>query len=73
MRTTPEQRRRLWPSGIPLSAADQAEWDALSEEERLAIFNEMLDDPESNTVVEDTMDDIRRAAKARIAARQGAG
>ena len=42
----------------------------MNEEERLAIFNEMLESADCNTYVDDTMDEILAAAKARLTARR---
>ena len=70
MPTAPETRPRLFPSAIPLSEAEQAQWDALSDEERLRLYNEMLNDPADNMTVEDTMDDILAEGRARFASRR---
>jgi hypothetical protein len=71
MKTDPTTRSRLVPHGTPFSKAEQAEWDALSEEERLRIYQEMFDSPDCNTYVDETMDEILAAAKARLATRHG--
>jgi hypothetical protein len=71
MQPASKTRTRLVPGAIPFNDAEQAEWDALSEEERLARFNEMLNDPADNMPVEDTMDEIRASARAELAAHRG--
>ena len=64
MQNASKTRRRLFLPAIPSNEAEQGEWDALSDEERLALFNEMLNDTSDNRPVEDTMEDILVEARA---------
>ena len=69
MSAAPETR--LFPSAIPLGEAEQAQWDALTDEERSQLYDEMFESPDCNTYIEENMDEILAAAKARLAARRG--
>jgi hypothetical protein len=71
MQTASKTRSRLVPGAIPFNEADQADWDALPEQERLRLYDEMFDSPECNTYVNETMDDILAANKARMKSRRG--
>jgi hypothetical protein len=62
---------RLFPSAVPLSKEEQARWDALSDEERLRLYDEMFESPDCNSYIDETMDEILAAAKSRLAARSG--
>jgi hypothetical protein len=66
MRSTANPPTRLLPGAAPFTKAEQAEWDALSDTERLAIFDKMFESPECNTLVDETMTEILAANRARM-------
>ncbi len=71
MQPASKTRTHLVPGAVPFNEAEQAEWDALSDEERFALFNEMLASPDCNSYVDETMDEILAANKARMKSRHG--
>ena len=66
MRSTAQPSTRLVPGAVAFTKAEQAEWDALSEAERLALFDKIFDSPECDTLVDETMTQILAANRARM-------
>lgn len=62
---------RAMPSALPPSEAELAEWRALSREEQLARYREVLQHPDCQRITSSTMSDIRAEAQRRVAARRG--
>lgn len=62
---------RAMPSALPPSEAELAEWQALSREEQLARYREVLQHPDTQRISSATMSDIRAMAQQRAAARRG--
>ena len=62
---------RATPSALPPSEAELAEWQALSREEQLARYREVLRHPDCQRISDSTMSDIRAEAQRRAAARRG--
>ena len=62
---------RAMPSALPPSEAELAEWQALSRDQQLARYREVLAHPDCQRISASTMEDIRAEAQRRIAARRG--
>jgi len=62
---------RAMPSALPPSEAELAEWQALSRDEQLARYREVLQHPDCQRISDATMSDIRTKARQRAAARRG--
>jgi hypothetical protein len=62
---------RAMPSALPPSEAELAEWQALSREEQLARYREVLRHPDCQRISDSTMSDIRAEAQRRAAASRG--
>jgi hypothetical protein len=60
---------RSVPSALPPNEAELAEWQALSREEQLARYREVLLHPDCQRISSATMNDIRAEAQRRAARR----
>lgn len=66
-----ETATRPFPSALPPTEAELAAWRALSREEQVARYREVLLAPEAERVSKSTMADVLAAARQRVAARRG--
>jgi hypothetical protein len=62
---------RPFPSAPPPSEAELTAWRALSRDEQLSRYREVLTAPDAGRVSKATMADVLTAARQRVAARRG--
>ena len=62
---------RRFPSALPPNEADLTAWRALSRDEQLARYREVLTAPDAGRVSKASMADVLTAARQRVAARRG--
>jgi len=62
---------RAYPSALPPTEAELAEWRALSREEQVRRYREALAHPDCSVATDDSMDAILAEAQARVARRHG--
>ncbi|MGJ4947588.1 hypothetical protein [Bradyrhizobium sp. HKCCYLS20291] len=66
-----ETKTDAYPSALPPSAAELAEWNALTRDEQIARVREFFAHPDCETFTDETAEDIIAAARQRAAARRG--
>ena len=66
-----ETATRPFPSALPPNEAERAAWEALSQDEQLARYRDVLQASDAGQVSKATMADILTAARQRVAARRG--
>jgi hypothetical protein len=67
MKTT---RKKITLSALPPTEAELAAWNALTRDEQVEHYRELLQSPECNTFTDDTPEEILAAARERVAARR---
>jgi hypothetical protein len=60
---------RTMPSALPPAETELVTWNALSRDEQVARYRAYLADPACQTITDDSMADIREAARRRLAGR----
>ena len=69
MTNATETRTDAVLSALPPAEAELAAWNALTRDEQIARYRSVLTSPACQTVTTASMDDIREAARQRLAAR----
>ena len=67
----PDTMAHIMPSPLPPTAAELAEWNALTRDEQIARYREYLAHPDCDRVSAATMSDVLTEARARVASRRG--